>query len=491
MSELGMHRRLAAILAADVVGYSRLMGEDETGTLASLRAHREELIEPKVAAHEGRIVKLMGDGLLAEFPSAVEAVRCAAEVQRAMAERNADVPEEQQMQFRIGVNLGDVIDEGDDIYGDGVNVAARLEELAEPGGICLSSTVHIQVRNKVDVGFQDLGEKEVKNIAYPVHVFRVLLDPMDARSQAPGAHDKPWYRQWPALALGVAALAFLASAGLWLFVRGPTIEPASIERMAFPLPDKPSIAVLPFSNMSEDQSQEYFADGMTEDLITDLSKISGLFVIARNSSFSYKGQQVKVRQVAEELGVRFVLEGSVRRSGDQVRINAQLIDATTGGHLWAERYDGSLADVFGLQDTVTERIVSALAVHLTVGEEARVSRRETDDVAAYDAFLQGWEHYRRRTPGEFAKAVGYFERAVELDQQYGRAYAALAIIYWKSWLWSVMTMSPMTPARWTRTLDIPVVYAPDRAKEYLDMAMRNPTALAHQVASEMHWRNGQ
>ena len=261
--------------------------------------------------------------------------------------------------------------------------------------------------------------------------------------------------------------------------------------MAFPLPDKPSIAVLPFTNMSDDPEQEYFADGMTEDLITDLSKISGLFVIARNSSFSYKGQQVKVRQVAEELGVRFVLEGSVRRSGDQVRINAQLIDATTGGHLWAERYDGTLADVFGLQDTVTERIVSALAVHLTVGEEARVSRRETDDVAAYDAFLQGWEHYRRRTPGEFAKAVGYFERAVKLDQQYGRAYAALAIIYWKSWLWSVMTMSPSMPSPWTRTLDIPVVYAPDRAKEYLDMAMRNPTALAHQVASEMHWRNGQ
>lgn len=328
-----MERRLAAILATDVVGYSRLMGEDEVGTLAVLKAHREEVIDPCIAEHNGRLVKLMGDGALVEFASAVDAVECAVALQDRMASRNNDVPAARQIVFRVGINIGDLIVEGDDLYGDGVNIAARLEGIAEPGGICVSGKVYVEVKNKVAFGFEDLGAQSVKNIAEPVQAFRVV-------SGSPAgltARPKPGLVGPRRALLAAAVVLVFVFAGLafwWQQSWEQREEPAATESMAFPLPDKPSIAVLPFDNLSEDQVQEYFADGMTEDLITDLSKISGLFVIARNSSFSYKGQQVKVRQVAEELGVRYVLEGSVRRAGDQVRINAQLIDATTGGHLW-------------------------------------------------------------------------------------------------------------------------------------------------------------
>ena len=484
MSELGVHRRLAAILAADVVGYSRLLGEDETGTLASLRAHREELIEPKVAAHEGRIVKLMGDGLLAEFPSALEAVRCAVEVQRAMAERNADVPEARQVQFRIGVNLGDVVAEGDDIYGDGINVAARLEELAKPGGICLSSMVHVQIQNKVDVGFQDLGEKELKNIAYPVHVFGVLLDgeatPIPKRVKQ---RHKVTFGQ---LAGSVFAILVLVAGGLtlWLKPWEPEVEPASVERMAFPLPDKPSIAVLPFANSSDDSSQEFFVDGMTEDLITDLAKIESLFVIARNTVFTYKGKSVVVPDVARELGVRYVLEGSVRRDGDRVRINAQLIDGISGAHIWAERYDGTLADIFALQDKVTSEIIAELKITLTPDERERQERKGTDNLHAHDAYLRGWQFYRRYTPEDFVKAIPHFERAVELDPDFGQAWAALASVYWisyrKSYAWTLI----VNPNRdnWVSWLG-----ASHKAEQYLQQAKRNPTPLAHQIESQMSW----
>jgi TolB-like protein/class 3 adenylate cyclase len=488
-----MERRLAAILAADVVGYSRLIREDEAGTLAALKAHREDLIEPKVAERKGRIVKLMGDGLLVEFPSAVEAVQCAVEIQHMIGARNADVPEESRIAYRIGINIGDIIAEDDDIYGDGVNVAARLEGLAELGGVCVARNVFNQVKDKLDLTIEHLGEREVKNISEPVTIYRIVLDDKAVALVTPLAQitTKPAYGRW-VVASAVAAVFVVAAGGiLWWQPWAPEEEPASIEHVGFPLPDKPSIVVLPFSNMSDDPSQDYFADGMTEDLITDLSKISGLFVIARNSSFSYKGKQIDVRTVVRELGVRYVLEGSVRRAGDSVRINAQLVDASTGGHLWAERYDGERQDVFALQDSVTERIVSALAVQLTAGEKAQVARRETNNIAAYDAFLQGWEHYRQRTPGDFAKAADLFKQSIKLDPQYGRAYAALAIIYWKSWVWSVQTMSPSMQAPWTRRLNIPVVYAPDRAEEYLQKAMLFPTPLAHQVASEMRWRNRQ
>ncbi len=420
-----MERRLTAILAADVVGYSRLMAGDEAGTLAQLKTHRKEIVEPKTAEYRGRVVKLMGDGTLMEFGSVVDAVNFAVDVQQAMAARNAKVPEDRRITFRIGINIGDVILEGDDIYGDGVNVAARLEALAEPGGICVSRSVHNQVKGKVPFAFKDLGEQAVKNIPEPVQVFQVRLDE-SAPTPAPAVGSRS---RLPAIAAGLVLSLLAVAALVWWAPWAPREEPASIERMAFPLPDKPSIAVLPFTNMSDDASQEYFADGMTEDLITDLSKISGLFVIARNSSFSYKGQQVKVRQVAEELGVRYVLEGSVRRVGDQVRINAQLIDATTGGHIWAERYDGTLDDVFDLQDKVTERIVDALALELTPKEVQRMSTPGTDKVEAHDAYLLGLSFYYRRTPESFAKARLHFERAIELDPNYSAPHVALAKIY--------------------------------------------------------------
>ena len=323
-------------------------------------------------------------------------------------------------------------------------------------------------------GFEDLGERRVKNIPEPLRVYRVRMEP-EAAGGAIGGPTRRVSWKWPAAAVAAAALMAVAGAGLWLRPWEPREEPASVERMAHPLPDKPSIAVLPFTNMSDDPAQEYFADGMTEDLITDLSKVSGLFVIARNSVFTYKGKAVKVRQVAEELGVRYVLEGSVRRVGQQVRINAQLIDAATGGHLWAERYDGSLSDVFGLQDQVARKIVAVLAVQLTAGEEQRVARKETEVPEAYDAFLQGWQHYLRQNPENFRKAISYFEKALELDPEYPRAYAALAATYWQSWkrFWS----ERVGLQRWHD--------ARVEAEKFLEKAKRHPTSLTHQLAADM------
>jgi TolB-like protein/class 3 adenylate cyclase/Flp pilus assembly protein TadD len=469
-----MERKLAAILEADMVGYSRLMAADEVGTLARQKAHLGEAIAPRIAEYGGRIVKTTGDGLLAEFSSIVDAVRCAVNVQLAMAEREAGVPAERRIAYRIGVNLGDIIEDDDDIYGDGVNIAARLEGLAEPGGICVSRTVYNHVKGKVASGFEDLGERRVKNIPEPLRVYRVRMEP-EAAGGAIGGPTRRVSWKWPAAAVAAAALMAVAGAGLWLRPWEPREEPASVERMAHPLPDKPSIAVLPFTNMSDDPAQEYFADGMTEDLITDLSKVSGLFVIARNSVFTYKGKAVKIRQVAEELGVRYVLEGSVRRSGDQVRINAQLIDAASGGHIWAERYDGSLSDVFGLQDQVARKIVAVLAVQLTAGEEQRVARKETEVPEAYDAFLQGWQHYLRQNPENFRKAISYFEKALELDPEYPRAYAALAATYWQSWkrFWS----ERVGLQRWHD--------ARVEAEKFLEKAKRRPTSLTHQLAADM------
>jgi TolB-like protein/class 3 adenylate cyclase/rhodanese-related sulfurtransferase/Flp pilus assembly protein TadD len=466
-------RRLTTILAADVVGYSRLMAADEAGTLTSLKAIRRELIEPKTAEYRGRVVKLMGDGTLMEFGSVVDAVTFAVDVQQALAERNAKVPEDRRITYRMGINIGDVIVEGDDIYGDGVNVAARLEAMADPGRICVARNVYNQVKTKAEVGFEDLGEQKVKNIPEPVQVFRVLLPSPTAEPTAAPAPAAKRSLRWLVAAGGLAVLVAVAGVVLWQRPWQPREEPASVEAMAFPLPDRPSIAVLPFNNMSDDAGQDYFTDGMTEDLITDLSKISGLFVIARNSSFSYKGQQVKVRQVAEEMGVRYVLEGSVRRAGDQVRINAQLIDATTGGHIWAERYDGSMADVFALQDKVTGQIVAALAVSLTADEQAIRTETETETAPAYDAFLQGWELYRLGTAEDWAVAIPFLEKAIKLDPYYCRAYAALAAIYWNS-----------ARNSWTRSLGLTWNEALEKTRLNLRQAMNNPSTLAHQVASE-------
>ena len=379
----GGDRRLAAILSADVVGFSRLMGADESDTLSQLKAHRGELIDPEIATHHGRIVNTAGDSVLAEFASVVDAVQCAVTIQRTMDDRNRDIPEDRRLTLRIGINVGDVIADGDDIFGDGVNVAARLQALTEPGTVCISRPARDQIRDKLALELEDLGEHSVKNIARPVRAFRVSL------KQADGGGS-------------------------------PETE------TPLALPDKPSIAVLPFDNMSGDPEQEYFSDGIAEDVITDLSKIAALFVIARNSAFKYKGEAVDVSKVSRELGVRYVLEGSVRKAGQRVRINAQLIDGTTGGHLWAERYDGDVSDVFGIQDEVTGKIVDALKLKLTPDEKERLDRRGTNNVEAHDCYLRGRELSRRFQRGSNAEARAMFERAIELDPSFVEAYVGLS-----------------------------------------------------------------
>jgi adenylate cyclase len=351
-----MERRLAAILAADVVGYSRLMERDETGTLAALKSHREDIINPSIAEHRGRVVKLMGDGILAEFPSVVDAMQCAARIQTGLAKKNANVPEELQMDWRIGINVGDVIVEGDDIYGDGINIASRLEGLAEPGGICISRDVFTQVKNKVDLGFESLGEQTIKNISEPVLVFRVELSP-GATMRRP--EEKPPARWWRAIALpgAVAAAVVVGAFGVSAYFGTSNAPP--------PLPDKPSIAVLPFVNLSGDPMQEALADGLTEDIIIDLSRLPDMIVIDRHSAATYKGRMVKAQEVGRELGVHYVLEGSIQEATGKVRISVQLVDATTGHQLWADRYDREYSDVFALQDEITQKIAWTLAGYST------------------------------------------------------------------------------------------------------------------------------
>lgn len=466
-----MERRLAAVLIADVTGYGRLSQADEEGTRARFLCDFHEIFEPAIAAYHGRLVKTLGDGLLVEFPSVVDAVRCAVEVQRTKAKRNADVREDRSLAYRIGVNLGDVIVEGSDIHGGGVNIAARLEALANPGGVAISGTAYDQVKNNVDVGFEFLGEQPVKNITEPVRVYRVLLDPGAAGTFVNSARHRKRRWQWRALAAGVLLVVVAVGAVAWLRPWEPKIAVASVERMALPLPDKPSIAVLPLANMSNDPNQDYFANGLTEDLITELSKVSGLFVIARNTSFTYKGKAVKIAQIAEELGVRYVLEGSVQRSGNRIRINAQLIDAINGGHVWADRFDGSLADVFVLQDKVTNTIADALALRLTATQQASIAQNETSDPAAYEALLRGWEHYRHTTREDDAKAIAHIEEAIRLDPNYSRAYAALAMVYIRNYGWG-----------WARSLGLTGREARVRATRNVEKAQKRPNALVHQAA---------
>ncbi len=377
-------RRLAAILAADVAGYSRLMGADEEGTHERLKALRRELVDPKIAEHHGRIVKNTGDGVLVEFASVVDAVRCAVEVQQAMPERNATVAADNHIELRIGINLGDIIIEDDDIYGDGVNVAARIEALADAGGVFVSNTVHDHVRDRLPFVFEDLGEQQVKNIARPVRVYRVR----DA-----GSTGK---------------------------------SPAAPAPPVLPLPDKPSIAVLPFQNMSGDPEQEYFADGMVEEIITALSRIRWLFVIARNSSFTYKGQAVDVKQVGRELGVRYVLEGSVRKGGNRVRITAQLIDAQSDAHLWADRFDGALEDVFELQDNVAISVAGVIEPTLHAAEMARSAERPTTDLTAYDLYLRAYALSFAWERSATNHSLELHEQAIERDPNYGSALAQAA-----------------------------------------------------------------
>jgi adenylate cyclase len=474
-------RRLTAVLSADIVGYSRLMGRDEAGTLAALKAHHRQLVVPKAVQHRGRIVKLMGDGVLMEFASVVDAVRFAIEVQCAMRERNAGVPDDRRILYRIGINIGDIIVENEDIYGDGVNIAARLQSLAEPGGICLARNVYNQIKGKLNLGLEHLGEKEVKNIAEPVTVYRVVLDDKATALVTPLVRVPMKIgsarRLHVTAAIVIAALA-LGGLGWWQLWK-PEFEPASVKRMVLPLPDKPSIAVLPFNNFSTDREQGYFADGMTEDLITDLSKLSGIFVIARNASWTYKDKPTKPQQVAEDLGVRYVLEGSVQREGDQVRINAQLVDALSGRHLWAERYDGSAGKVFALQDKVIRQIVAALAVNLTSDESAQVAEAETPVPQAYDAFLQGWDHYRRQTTEGTAEAIAFFEKAIKLDPGYSRAYAGLAAAHWG-----------IVNRYWQLAVGVGWQRSYDALNENLAKALENPTPLAYSISAEWLARQG-
>jgi len=477
METEGFHRRLTAILSADVVGYSRLMQEDEYATIRTLKIFRK-IINQHINDYRGRVVDAPGDNILAEFPSIVEAVNCAVEIQRALAEQNAELPENRRMPFRIGVNLGDVVDEGERIYGDGINIAARLESLAKPGGICISGTVYDAVENKLGFEYDYLGEKEVKNIAQPVRVYRVLSYPGAAAHRVVKAKRTVGVAWRNAIIFIVAFLVLGVSVVMIrYFISRPAPQPtdiASVKEMAHPLPDKPSLAVLPFVNVGGDPAQEYFSDGMTDDLITDLSKFSGLFVISRNSVFTYKEKSVTIQQVAENLGVRYVLEGSVRRANHQVRINAQLIDASTGRHMWAERYDGHIKDVFALQDRITGKIVTALAIKLTLGEKQNATSQDTYNVAAHDAFLQGRQHYVRQNPNDWARAIHYFEKAIELDPNYGRAYAALALMYCEC-----------SHNLWHDSLGVSWEKSRELAAKYLHAAMQRPTALAHQVASKM------
>lgn len=414
-----MERRLAAILAADVVGYSRLMGLDEAGTLNAVNGLREEIVSPAVATHHGRIVKLMGDGLLIEFPSVVEAMHCALRIQKEQAGHNREIDSELRIELRIGINVGDVIVQADDIFGDGVNVAARLESLADPGGICISRAVRDQIQGKLDIGLQDLGEIAVKNIAQPVHAFRV--GPSSASPAGPAA-KRNRYRLGPFYAALLAVLGIALALVAWW---QPWAQSSYRQTARMP-GELPAIAVLPFDNLSGNPEQEYFADGMTEDLITDLSQLSGLLVIARNSVFTYKNRAVKVTEVGEELGVQYVLEGSVRRSADRIRINAQLIDAKSGRHLWAERFDRDMTDVFELQDQVVQKIVTALKVELTQREREQLDRGAETTPEAYDMFLRGLEKFRQFSREANIEAREYYARAITLDPGYARAYAATA-----------------------------------------------------------------
>lgn len=433
-----MERRLTAILAADVVGYSRLMGLDEAETLSKLKTHRSELIDGKIAEHRGRIVKLTGDGMLVEFPSVVNAVACAAEIQRRMRERNFEVPEDRRIEFRIGVHLGDIIVEDNDIYGEGVNVAARIESIARPGGVAVSGSVRDNVGNRLDLTFEDMGEQALKNIDRPVRVYNVRIGASPPRA-------------------------------------GHSATPQSRGN------GKPSIAVLPFNNMSGDPEQEYFSDGITEDIITDLSKISGLFVVGRNTVFTYKGKTVKLQQVALELGVKFLLEGSVRKAGQRVRVTGQLIEGATGGHLWADRYDRDLTDIFAIQDEITHAIVDQLKVRLLPDEKKALRQAPTENVEAYTYYLRGRQFLHRHSKSYYTLAKRMFAKAVELDPLYARAYAGIADCDSFLFLHYNMTVSPQSIlAMSAKALDLESGLAEAHASRALALSLeqRHPEAEA-------------
>jgi adenylate cyclase len=428
-----VERRLTAILAVDVAGYSRLMGADEEGTLARLKAHRRELVDPKIAEHRGHIVKTTGDGLLAEFASVVDAVRCAVEFQREMAVRNAGVPPDRRIEFRVGVNLGDIISEEGDIFGDGVNVAARLEALAEPGGICVNRAVRDQVRDKVDLAFEDLGEQQVKNIARPVRAYRVVTDAAVGLAAAAAPGRRRQVPHW-VVAAGIAGVVLGASgaAAFWRLYQPHHVAPTAASPSATPpaLPDKPSIAVLPFANLSGDPAQDYLADGLTDNLLDALAQNPGLFVIARNATQVYRGKAAAPRAVAKDLGVRYVLEGSVQKSGDRIRVTAQLIDAVYDNHLLSQKYDRNLTDLFALEDDLSLQIAGALDVQLSGGPMARSYAHGTRNLDAWENLVKASQAYFRFTPDDMSEAQKLAQRAVDIDPNYSAAWQILAFTYY-------------------------------------------------------------
>ena len=467
--------KLAVILHADVAGSTQMVQQDEY--LAHVRIqdtfHR---FSATIKEYSGQVLELRGDALLAEFERPSDAVAATLAFQFGQTEFLSSLNDDLKPEVRVGIAMGEVVVADNTITGAGVVMAQRVEQLADAGSLCITAAVRESLSGRLSVEFKSLGQQDLKGFEEPIGVFKVSLSenaaiPPPTSKKESGKPDYSWKNIGT---LTIAAFMILAGIVYWAN-KGESIEEiASIERMAYPLPDKPSIAVLPLNNVSNDPEQEFFADGMTEDLITDISKVSGLFVIARNSVFTYKGKAVKVRQVAEELGVRYVMEGSVRRAGNQVRVNAQLIDATTGGHLWAERYDGSLDDVFSMQDQITKKIVDALAITLVGQEQESLSQVETSSPEAHDAYLQGWEHYRRETPNDFTRAIRYFERALELDPEYHQARTALAAVYWNS-----------TWRRWIKTPGLNFSQISEQARQYLQDAKKHPTALTYQVASEM------
>ena len=479
MTIKGFKRKLSAIFSADVKGYSRLMGEDDEATVRTLIAYRE-VMSVVIQKHRGRVVDSPGDNILAEFASAVDAVRSAVEMQEELKIRNAELPEDRKMEFRVGINLGDVIHEEERIYGDGVNVAARIEGLADAGGICISRGAYDQVKKKLSLGYEYLGEHSVKNIDEPVRVYRVLLESEAVGKVVGEKKVRPRRWQWAAV-VAVILILVVAVMAIWNFSFRSAFSPekvSSLEKISIPLTEKPSIAVLPFKNLSGDPEQEYFSDGITNDIITDLSKFPELFVIASNTVFTYKDKPIKVKDVSRDLGVRYVLEGSVQKTGGKVRINSQLIDATTGHHLWAERYDKDLKDLFKLQNELVQTIVSKLAIQIGEIERGRVMRKDTDNLQAYDYLLRGREYFYQGTREDNKNARLMFQRAIEIDSRYSSAYAALAWTHLNDFFYG-----------WTMFPNKHLQRAHDIAKEALNLEESN--ALAHSALGAIYLRRAQ
>ena len=424
MADEGFKRKLTAILSADVEGYSRLMGDDEEATVRTLTSYRE-VLTTLIQQHNGIVLDSPGDNLLAEFVSVVDAVQCAVAVQKEIHTRNEALPENRRMQFRIGINLGDVIQEKGRIYGDGVNIAARLESLADPGGICISKTAFDHIESKLPYGYDFIGEQTVKNIAKPVGAYRVQLDPRVTVSGKPTKSTKS--KRVPIIVGAIVVLVLAITVGIWQFyARRPTEEPASVDKMAFPLPEKPSIAVLPFDNIGGDLEQEYFSDGLAENIITQLAQLPQLFVISRESTFAYKDKNVQVNQVAEDLGVRYILEGSVQSSGDRVRVTAQLIDAINRRHMWADSYERELKDIFNIQDEITRKVMTELVGKLAEGESSRMAMKNSPNIEAYKYWLKALAEIRKFTKEGLSQSREFAKKAIEIDPQYSLAYSMVA-----------------------------------------------------------------